>query len=70
MSELKPCPCGKTPTKLHITDNGQGYKWGNATPDCCGEWGIEFRAVSYDFDSTETYQAAVKAWNHAPRGEK
>ena len=23
MSELKPCPCGKTPTRLWITDAGQ-----------------------------------------------
>ena len=68
MSELKQCPCGETPTKLHLKDNGQGYKYVSVTPECCGDWTTECRTVNYETQSVETYVNAVKAWNDLPRG--
>ncbi len=65
--QLKPCPCGETPSKLHITGNGQGYKWADATGDCCGEWSIEFRTQYLAHGSPECMELAIEAWNGAPR---
>ena len=66
MEELKPCPCGKTPTKLHIA----GYereKWQQVYGDCCEEWMIEFRSGYEMNDSPKLMQYATEAWNDAPR---
>lgn len=65
--ELKPCPCGETPTKLHVCDAAQGGKWAIASPDCCGEWETEFRTDYYALDSDECKKLAYEAWNRLPR---
>ena len=64
---LKPCPCGKIPDKLHISDAGQGGKWANATGNCCGEWTIEFRTGYHSLDSEKCMKFAIEDWNNAPR---
>jgi hypothetical protein len=69
MRNLAPCPCGKTPTDITVVDIGQGYKYAGAVPNCCSEWMIEFRTVSYELDSEATKLAAFEAWNNAPRGK-
>jgi hypothetical protein len=69
-SDLRPllcCPCGVTPNKLHIVDNGQGGKWANCSGDCCGEWTIEFRTNYEKLNTAACYELAVRAWNEAPR---
>lgn len=65
--KLKPCPCGETPTKLFITDAGQGGKWAYVYGDCCGAWEIEFRTEYNALDSDECYRLAIEDWNDAPR---
>ncbi len=65
---LKPCPCGQTPTRLGIVDNGQGGKWAAICTDCCGEWSIEFHTDYKPLDSPECMALAVEVWNSAPRG--
>ena len=70
VSNLKPCPCGKIPVVLCITDAGQGRKWANASCNYCGEWTIEFRTEYNDLDSPECLDFAVSAWNNAPRSTK
>jgi hypothetical protein len=65
--ELKPCPCGKIPKELGITDAGQGGKWAQVMGDCCGEWTIEFRTMYEALDSSECMKLATDAWNEAPR---
>ena len=64
--EIKPCPCGETPTKLVIFTNG-GYKYAQCYGDCCHEWSIEFRTVNYEPLSEDSYLSAVETWNRAPR---
>lgn len=32
--QLKPCPCGKTPTSLYITDDTCGGKWARVAGFC------------------------------------
>jgi hypothetical protein len=64
MSELKQCPCGKTPTTLGINET-QGGKWMDITPDCCGEWTVEGR-TSYKVGG-KRYAIAVQIWNESPR---
>lgn len=66
MTELKQCPCGQTPSFLHVVDTMSG-KWINATGDCCGAWSVEGRN-DYAID-TKRYENAIKAWNYAIRGE-
>ena len=70
MEELKPCPCGKVPTKVFATDAGQGGKWANVSGDCCGEWSIEFRTQYAALGSSECMNLAVEAWNEAPRAQR
>jgi hypothetical protein len=65
--ELAPCPCGKTPITLAITDTGQGGKYADVVGDCCGEWRIEFRANYLSQDRKECKDLAIAAWNTAPR---
>ena len=69
MTQLKKCPCGKTPTRLHLYDVGQGWKWVQAYGDCCGEWHIEFKGNYSDpsKDGGELFDLAIEAWNEAPR---
>jgi hypothetical protein len=62
---LKPCPCGQTPSKLHISDTGQGGKYADVFGDCCGDWKIEFRQQYTTGD--EAMGLAITAWNIATR---
>ena len=66
---LAKCPCGETPTKLFLNHNGQGEKWAEASPDCCGVWSIEFRTEYKDLDDSQCMELAVAEWNSAPRVE-
>lgn len=66
--KLLPCPCGKTPTELCLTE-GSTLKWGWASGNCCNEWCIEFRTVNYQPDSQETIDQAIKCWNESPRAQ-
>lgn len=69
MSDLKPCPCGKIPEELCITDNGQGLKWLDV--GCpCGDWKAEFRNDWSNQDSKECQEKAKEAWNELRRGEQ
>ncbi len=69
MNKLKPCPCGKTPDNLHISNCGQGTKYAMASGDCCYGWFVEFRANYEDFDSDECMILAIEEWNFMSRGE-
>jgi lysozyme family protein len=64
--DLAPCPCGKIPTQLNISE-GCCSKWAYTYGDCCIDWNIEFRTHYKDLGSPELYELAVKAWNEAPR---
>lgn len=64
--DLKPCPCGSTPTSLHVFD-GDTYRYSRAYGDCCSEWGIEFRSDNHPRDDERVKRLAVEAWNDAPR---
>lgn len=66
---LLPCPCGSTPTKLHISGEHHGPKWAHCTGDCCGEWSIEYRNNYTPLDTPETMELAVAAWNEATRAK-
>lgn len=66
MTDLKKCPCGKTPEGLHIAD-GYTAKWAYVSGMCCNEWEIEFR-TNYDaLDSADCMESAITAWNGATR---
>jgi hypothetical protein len=64
--ELKACPCGKIPTKLLLEETCAG-KYANAFGDCCNEWIVEYRTHLYQFDSDESRDNAIKAWNQSTR---
>ncbi len=66
--ELKQCPCGKIPERLDIISEHNRPKWAYASPECCGEWMIEFRNQYDDVTSKESYRKAVVAWNETTRG--
>ena len=66
MTDLKPCPCGKIPRKLWVTDSGS-TKWALVCGDCCSEWHIEFRTHYESGDKFMTL--ATEAWNNAPRAK-
>jgi hypothetical protein len=66
VSDLLPCPCGKTPQSLNIISLNQS-KWGRVSGNCCGEWEIEFRQQYLEIDSEECKALAIEAWNSAPR---
>lgn len=68
MSLLAKCPCGKTPTKISVQE-GFNPKYAWATPDCCGEWSVEFRTEYLHLDRPEIQPLADAAWNEAPRKE-
>ena len=65
-SNLKPCPCGKVPTGLHVTCD-KNSKWGHVAGECCGEWMIEFRN---GYDDPPDKEEARLAWNDAPRSSE
>ncbi len=65
--KLKPCGCGKTPTKLYITPEGP-VKWAYTYGDCCGEWHLKFKTQYHTAGKPECMELAVKAWNQADRG--
>lgn len=69
MTELKKCPCGKTPSALHV-GGGVSSSWAWVCGDCCYNWAIEFRTVHHDWTSNESYENAVKYWNDSPRAEE
>lgn len=66
MTTLKPCPCGKTPTKVSVIGESRSKRM-YVSGNCCGEWHIEFRA-DYETDLARIKALAEKAWNEAPRG--
>lgn len=66
MNKLKPCPCGKTPKQLCVTE-GITHRWIYVTGDCCGEWMIEGRSNLAKVGTPECSDAAIDAWNNAPR---
>ena len=66
MEVLSMCPCGQIPSALDLQENGQGGKYMLASPNCCGEWAIEFRA-NYT-KGEEAMKLAISAWNAMPRG--
>ena len=69
MSEIKPCPCGKTPGKLYImSDSGNTPKWARVSGDCCGDWEIEYRNSYEDIAGPDAMKLARQTWNEAPRG--
>lgn len=63
--KLAPCPCGKTPQELTVTDSTHGMAF--AYGACCNEWFIEFDACNTYLGTMECYQLAREAWNNAPR---
>ena len=67
--EIKPCPCGKTPTQLCLMDTGQGGKWAIAIGNCCDEWGVEFRTGYNPLDGDKCQTIAIEYWNDAPRSD-
>lgn len=64
--KLNPCPCGKIPEFVTLT-YGYSSKWGLVMGNCCSEWMVEFRTGFQPLDSKEAMDAAVEAWNAAPR---
>jgi len=69
MNKLLVCPCGKTPSKLYISE-AETCKWAYVSGDCCGEWNIEFRTGYYKTDSNECMELAIKQWNDSPRANR
>lgn len=67
MQELKPCPCGQTPTSLDVII-GDCSKWAYVSGNCCSEWNVEFRTEYNPVESEECKALAVEAWNRASRG--
>lgn len=62
--ELLPCPCGQTPPDFCL--EGVGMKYGHASPNCCNDWGFEFR-IQYEQDVDKVMAMAARAWNALPR---
>ena len=67
MSDLKPCPCGKTPERLIVHAEHSCPKWAWVTGSCCDGWGLEFRNDYAWQDSQEQMQKAIDAWNTMER---
>ena len=67
---IAPCPCGKVPSKLHITGEHSRAKWAEVCGDCCGEWSIEFRNQYHELGGLESERLALSAWNAAPRSKQ
>ena len=67
MSELKPCPCGVTPSELSVVD-GSTFRYRQVMGNCCGFWEIEVRiSTNRKPDVDADYAECVEAWNEAPR---
>lgn len=66
MSDIKPCPCGKTPPSLSITGTPRA-KWAYVAGACCGMWEVEFRNDYSELNSVDSNRRALEAWNEAPR---
>ena len=69
MKNLKPCPCGQTPTALGLQPGDTG-RWAFAFGSCCSEWNVEFRLDYAPLDSEEAMELAIEAWNNAPRKQE
>jgi len=67
VSELKPCPCGKTPERLIVHAEHSCPKWAWVTGSCCDGWGLEFRNDYAWQDSPEQMEKATEAWNTMER---
>jgi hypothetical protein len=68
-SKLKPCPCGKTPKELHMTE-ADTFKSRYIGGDCCGDWDIYAKVVysrSEEDDKELIYERCVEEWNAAKR---
>lgn len=69
MNNLKPCPCGWTPSDLIVVP----YKYCRylVIPDCdhCDDWAVCIRVGSEDHPD-EISELAEEAWNAAPRGNE
>ena len=63
---LNPCPCGEVPTDLCINE-GSTHRWVYVSGNCCGVWEMEVRVNFHPIDSQQTKDAAISAWNEAPR---
>ena len=63
---LKPCPCGETPTELHL-DTGNCSKYAYASGDCCNGWSVEFRTNYHTIAAPECMEIAVDCWNETKR---
>jgi hypothetical protein len=68
VDKLKPCPCGRVPSSLDITDAGASGKYADVSGNCCGYWEIEFKTEFHPLDSDECMRLAIAVWNDAPRG--
>ncbi len=66
MSEIKICPCGKTPKKLCISESNTS-KWAYVCGDCCGEWNVEFRTEYQKLDTAKCMELAIQEWNYVKR---
>lgn len=69
MVELKPCPCGKTPTKLCVDGDYNQSKWAWVSGDCCSDWSLEFRTGYNTYKSDECLALATERWNEAARAK-
>jgi hypothetical protein len=67
MTDLLPCPCGKTPQRLIVEAEGDRPKWARVSGNCCGEWMIEYRNAYTTLNTAEADRIAMLAWNRAPR---
>lgn len=61
---IKPCPCGQTPPDFCL--EAVGMKYAHASPNCCNDWGFEFR-INYEQDTTKIQAMAAETWNAMPR---
>ena len=67
MTELKPCPCGKMPEKLLISE-GSTFRWRYVEGDCGCGWMFETRINTMRKASgQEDYEECVEAWNAKDR---
>lgn len=66
--KLKPCPCGKTPTKL-VLEEGATSKYAYCGGNCCGSWLVEFPTGYAHVSSYAAMEMAIPAWNGARRND-
>ena len=66
MSEaLKPCPCGKVPSKLILCDDPDP-SFMEVQGDCGCDWSTIYRVSVRGIDNNR--EKAIEVWNSAPRG--